>query len=228
MALPLARLAAHSPSRRRRVCCGSASSSLALAVYFQRRSSAAPLFRMRCGKRAVPASAFVGERPGRRPVAAPSRAGGLRLSRRLRCSFRVLHGGSSGCAHLCRAEGDAVSRPTLSRLPCRLRGVSRPPRTRGDCRRGGGRRRRAVDFARALDERCAVVAREWGLSAREGELLPLLVMGMSATEVGSRLFIAPQTVKTHRYRIYRKAGVGTHAELVELVSQSTASSEGSQ
>lgn len=119
-------------------------------------------------------------------------------------------------------------RPTLSRLPCRLRGVSRPPRTRGDCRRGGGRRRRAVDFARALDERCAVVAREWGLSAREGELLPLLVMGMSATEVGSRLFIAPQTVKTHRYRIYRKAGVGTHAELVELVSQSTASSEGSQ
>lgn len=85
-----------------------------------------------------------------------------------------------------------------------------------------------VDFARALDERCAVVAREWGLSAREGELLPLLVMGMSATEVGSRLFIAPQTVKTHRYRIYRKAGVGTHAELVELVSQSTASSEGSQ
>lgn len=84
----------------------------------------------------------------------------------------------------------------------------------------------AVD--RSLDERCAVVAREWGLSAREGELLPLLVMGMSATEVGSRLFIAPQTVKTHRYRIYRKAGVGTHAELVELVSQSTASSEGSQ
>lgn len=64
------------------------------------------------------------------------------------------------------------------------------------------------------------MAREWGLSAREGELLPLLVMGMSATEVGSRLFIAPQTVKTHRYRIYRKAGVGTHAELVELVSQS--------
>ena len=51
---------------------------------------------------------------------------------------------------------------------------------------------------------------------------------MSATEVGSRLFIAPQTVKTHRYRIYRKAGVVTHAELVELVSQSTASSEGSQ
>ena len=84
------------------------------------------------------------------------------------------------------------------------------------------------DFARALDERCAVGAREGGLSAREGELLPLLVMGMSATEVGSRLFIAPQTVKTHRYRIYRKAGVGTHAELVELVSQSTASSEGSQ
>ena len=71
-------------------------------------------------------------------------------------------------------------------------------------------------------------APSWGLSAREGELLPLLVMGMSATEVGSRLFIAPQTVKTHRYRIYRKAGVGTHAELVELVSQSTASSEGSQ
>ena len=41
-------------------------------------------------------------------------------------------------------------------------------------------------------------------------------------------YILLQTVKTHRYRIYRKAGVGTHAELVELVSQSTASSEGSQ
>lgn len=85
-----------------------------------------------------------------------------------------------------------------------------------------------VDFARALDERCARMAREWGLSAREGELLPLLVMGMSATEVGSRLFIAPQTVKTHRYRIYRKAGVSTHAELVELVSQSAIPSESSR
>lgn len=82
-----------------------------------------------------------------------------------------------------------------------------------------------ADFARVLDERCAAVAREWGLSAREGELLPLFVMGMSATEIGSRLFIAPQTVKTHRYRIYRKANVGSHAELVELVSQSAPPSE---
>ncbi len=85
-----------------------------------------------------------------------------------------------------------------------------------------------ADFARVLDERCAAVAREWGLSAREGELLPLFVMGMSATEIGSRLFIAPQTVKTHRYRIYRKANVGSHAELVELVSQSAPPSESTQ
>lgn len=88
------------------------------------------------------------------------------LSRRLRCSFRVLHGGSSGCAHLCRAEGDAVSRPTLSRLPCRLRGVSRPPRTRGDCRRGGGRRRRARSISPGRSMSAAPSWRGSGASRR--------------------------------------------------------------
>jgi NarL family two-component system response regulator LiaR len=51
------------------------------------------------------------------------------------------------------------------------------------------------------------------LSAREQEVLALLVQGFSNTEIGSRLYLSPETIKTHVRHIMEKLSVRdrTHA-----------------
>jgi two-component system NarL family response regulator len=51
------------------------------------------------------------------------------------------------------------------------------------------------------------------LSAREQEVLTLLVQGYSNTEIGSRLYLSPETIKTHVRHIMEKLSVRdrTHA-----------------
>jgi DNA-binding NarL/FixJ family response regulator len=46
-----------------------------------------------------------------------------------------------------------------------------------------------------------------GLSRREIEILALVSIGSSNEEIADRLFIRPNTVKTHLYRIFQKIGV---------------------
>lgn len=67
-----------------------------------------------------------------------------------------------------------------------------------------------------LEQNCNKMAQRYELSPREAELLPMIVSGLSSTVIGKRMFISPDTVKTHRYRIYRKMGVSTHEELYDL------------
>jgi two-component system, NarL family, nitrate/nitrite response regulator NarL len=52
------------------------------------------------------------------------------------------------------------------------------------------------------------------LSPRELEVLTLTATGMSAPEVGRRLYIAAATVKTHLHRIYEKLGVSDRTAMV--------------
>lgn len=73
----------------------------------------------------------------------------------------------------------------------------------------------AVAMDRALQQRCDEAAALYGLSPRESELLPFFAVGFSAGVIGKRVIISDHTVKTHRYRIYQKIGVGSHEELVE-------------
>jgi DNA-binding CsgD family transcriptional regulator len=56
--------------------------------------------------------------------------------------------------------------------------------------------------------------REWpaGLTARELEVLALLVRGSSNKEIAARLFISPKTVGNHIEHIYIKIGVSSRAE----------------
>lgn len=53
-----------------------------------------------------------------------------------------------------------------------------------------------------------------GLSARNLEVLSLTAQGMTAAEVGRRLFISSETVVTHRQTIMRKLGLRNKAELI--------------
>ena len=57
----------------------------------------------------------------------------------------------------------------------------------------------------------------WGpesLTHREREVVHLAVQGLSAAEIGARLFISERTVETHIANAYRKLGIGSRLELV--------------
>ena len=61
--------------------------------------------------------------------------------------------------------------------------------------------------------------REYGLSEREKEVLPLLCKGLSSKDIGEQLYISPRTVENHVHRIYRKCGVKRRLELAQLVNR---------
>jgi DNA-binding CsgD family transcriptional regulator len=72
----------------------------------------------------------------------------------------------------------------------------------------------STEIGELLRKRCEIAAIQYQLSPRETELLPLLAVGLTANEIGRRIFISPETVKTHRSRIYNKIGIHSHDELV--------------
>lgn len=53
------------------------------------------------------------------------------------------------------------------------------------------------------------------LSPREREVLQLLAEGLSSPDIGSRLFVATNTVETHRRNIMRKLGIHSVADLTK-------------
>lgn len=61
--------------------------------------------------------------------------------------------------------------------------------------------------------------REYKISAREQEVLPLMCDGMSSRDIAEMLFISPRTVENHIRNIYRKCGVKRRLELVKLIGR---------
>jgi len=49
--------------------------------------------------------------------------------------------------------------------------------------------------------------RELGITPREHEILGLIAEGLSNREIGERLFVSENTVKTHSSRLFEKLGV---------------------
>ena len=68
-------------------------------------------------------------------------------------------------------------------------------------------------------ERCAELAEEYGLSAREAEVFELLAKGRNSPFIQQELYIAKSTVETHIKHIYRKLGVNDRQELLDLVQR---------
>ena len=77
----------------------------------------------------------------------------------------------------------------------------------------------AVQDVDWIEARCRAFAQAHFLTARETEVLVLLVHGRSAPYIAERLSIAPGTAKNHISNIYRKAGVGDRQSLLNLVEQ---------
>lgn len=78
----------------------------------------------------------------------------------------------------------------------------------GDCAAGAG--------AQGEDS-AAVFARAVGLTARETEILSLLVRGRTLPYIANELFVTTGTVKTHVRHIYEKALVNNRQELLDKV-----------
>jgi len=60
---------------------------------------------------------------------------------------------------------------------------------------------------------------QYGLSSRETELASYAYQNHSARRIASELFIAESTVYTHLKRIYRKTGVHSKQELIDLIDE---------
>ena len=55
------------------------------------------------------------------------------------------------------------------------------------------------------------------MSARESDVVELLLAGLSHKEIAERLSIAPDTVKKHTYNAHRKLGVQNRVQLSYFV-----------
>ena len=84
-----------------------------------------------------------------------------------------------------------------------------------------GDRFRPPEQLRTRDRRRSVVLAGKGriaLTAREWEVVELLLRGAKTAEIAAELGVAPVTVRRHLGSVERKLGVTTRAEVVELLA----------
>ena len=88
--------------------------------------------------------------------------------------------------------------------------TSRPPRSR---LRQSPRRRHPRPARPSSPTRpsCA----ELGITPREHEVLRLIADGLSNREIGEKVFISENTVKTHSSRLFDKLGVSRRVQAVQ-------------
>jgi len=76
--------------------------------------------------------------------------------------------------------------------------------------------------ARDAEERRSMAERRLAdLTAREREVLELVVAGHTSREIAERLRVSPRTVEVHRARVMEKMGATSLAELVRLALDGT-------
>lgn len=74
--------------------------------------------------------------------------------------------------------------------------------------------------------KCELVARTYGLSNRQREVLGMLAKGRNADYITEKLVISSHTAKAHIYNIYQKTGVHSRQELMDLVENTDVSQAG--
>jgi len=79
--------------------------------------------------------------------------------------------------------------------------------------------RQAEELQSRLAKITAVADGASSLTAAELRLLPLLPTHLSFREIGERLYLSTNTVKTQAYSVYRKLGVSSRSEAVTRTRQ---------
>lgn len=67
-----------------------------------------------------------------------------------------------------------------------------------------------------FDKKCAGLATEFSLSPREREIIAFLGRGHTSAFIAKSLIISESTVYTHTRNIYRKLGIGSKEELIQI------------
>ena len=67
--------------------------------------------------------------------------------------------------------------------------------------------------------KAALFAESFGLTRREGKVFSYLSKGRSLPYIADELFVTTGTVKTHTTHIYRKLGVNSRQELLDLFEE---------
>ena len=70
-----------------------------------------------------------------------------------------------------------------------------------------------------LMSRCDALAAEYGLTARETEIMTLIAQGKTRREIENELFLSENTVKTHARHLYAKLGVSSKADVIALLKE---------
>lgn len=86
--------------------------------------------------------------------------------------------------------------------------------------RGRAQRRPSAPPAPAgVREGCDRIADRYGVTAGEKSVMVLLAQGFTVSAIAERLQLSPNTVRSHSKAIYRKLGVHSKQELIDLVSK---------
>lgn len=67
--------------------------------------------------------------------------------------------------------------------------------------------------------KCELVAKRYGLTERESEIMMMLAKGRNLPFIQDQLFLSKSTVSTHRQHIYQKLGIHSQQELIDLVQE---------
>ena len=68
-----------------------------------------------------------------------------------------------------------------------------------------------------FQDKCRLIIERYGLSEREGEIMIMFAKGRNLAYIQDKLFISKSTVSTHRQHIYKKLGIHSQQELLDLV-----------
>lgn len=112
------------------------------------------------------------------------------------------------------AAGDAPSSDGAS-VTDAVRAAGTAPSENGPAPEAGA----AAHAPNQLDENCARLSDEFGLTAREREVFVLLAHGRNGRYIMDHLVISRNTAKSHIKHIYSKLGVHSHQELIDLATR---------
>ncbi|MDR0500747.1 MAG: helix-turn-helix transcriptional regulator [Coriobacteriales bacterium] len=76
-----------------------------------------------------------------------------------------------------------------------------------------------ANYRDRLSKRCAVIKRQYLLSAREAEVMEHIARGNSVARIAEVLVVSENTVRTHSKRIYGKLGIHKRQSLLDLLEE---------
>lgn len=85
---------------------------------------------------------------------------------------------------------------------------------------------RAENHESSFEERCIAIGEACGLTERETEIFVCMARGRNVGFIQEHFVISRNTVKTHVKRIYKKLGVHSQQELIDLAEGSAAGNDG--